>query len=1171
MIFRVLENDESKRQSINELDRSKPFLVELFVGSELGKSELGESVAVCKRSSQGHKKRAGPRSLPVRTIAKVTEPGRGSREEPEDDRASKRRKVDAEVEATSADSTEAAVETSAEPTSTEKAEKDIVESDQAADNKMGENENNEIDESLYSRQLYVMGHEAQRRMGSSSVLVIGMNGLGIEIAKNVVLAGVKKLVVHDDRPAKIADLGSQFYLTPEDVGKPRSEPSAQRLAELNEYVRVEAHSGEIKDNDFIKQFTVVVVADALLDEKLAINELCRENKVAFISCSINGLFANAFCDFGEKFTVSDTNGEQPTSCMISTIIQGNPAVITVHEEARHGLEDGTLVRFSEIKGMEELNDHEPVAITSKGPYTFEIPVDTTNLTPYENGGYVHEVKQPKDICFKPMRESLSKPGEFLLTDFAKLGRSELLHFAFQGLDKFCVAHNGAYPEPGNVEQCQEVVDNVRSIIAEAAEKGANDIDVLTLEEEDFDEAAQGIVAALASGACAELSPMAAFLGGVVGQEVLKACSGKFMPLNQWLYFDAVECLPEPDAAPAPEELQPTNSRYDGEIAVFGRAFVDKLHKMRMFLVGAGAIGCEMLKNWALMGVATDSANGGVISITDMDKIERSNLNRQFLFRTKDVGSSKSTAAAGAAKLINDEINVKAYEERVGTETENVFGDDFFASLDAVCTALDNVDARLYVDQRCLNYCKPMLESGTLGTKGNTQVVVPHLTENYGATRDPPEKSVPVCTLKNFPYKIDHTIQYARDWFEGAFAQTPRNANQYIVDPEYLSRLDSQENTKVQMLEGLKSSLLTSKPSKFEDCITWAREQFEENYSNQIKQLLHSFPPGMITSTGTPFWSGTKREPQPLEFSMDDPTHMAFIISAANLRAEVYGIPECKDENVFRAHLPTVLVPPFRPKSMKIASNDQELKEQEESNKDMMDVEVVAESIVATLPAPGELKEVKLKEIEFDKDNESNWHMDFITAASNLRARNYSIAEAGKYETKKIAGSIIPAIATTTALVTGLVCIELYKVVGGKNKVESYKNGFTNLALPFFAFSEPIEVKKTIAGSLHWSIWDKIEIDGSEKPLTLADFLRFFQEKYNVEVNMVSYAVSILHSFFSNAEKRAERMKMTMPELAESVTKKSIDPNQKYLQFEIICVDENDNDVDFPPVSYKLRK
>ncbi len=82
----------------------------------------------------------------------------------------------------------------------------------------------------------------------------------------------------------------------------------------------------------------------------------------------------------------------------------------------------------------------------------------------------------------------------------------------------------------------------------------------------------------------------------------------------------------------------------------------------------------------------------------------------------------------------------------------------------MCTALDNVDARLYVDSKCLFHHKPLLESGTLGTKGNTQVVVPRLTEHYGATRDPPEKSIPVCTLKNFPNKIEHTLQWARDWF-----------------------------------------------------------------------------------------------------------------------------------------------------------------------------------------------------------------------------------------------------------------------------------------------------------------------------------------------------------------------------------------------------------------------
>jgi ubiquitin-activating enzyme E1 len=62
-------------------------------------------------------------------------------------------------------------------------------------------------------------------------------------------------------------------------------------------------------------------------------------------------------------------------------------------------------------------------------------------------------------------------------------------------------------------------------------------------------------------------------------------------------------------------------------------------------------------------------------------------------------------------------------------------------------------------------------------------VVPHLTENYGATRDPPEKSIPVCTLKNFPNQIEHTVQWARDWFEGVFKQAPDDVNAYLTNPE----------------------------------------------------------------------------------------------------------------------------------------------------------------------------------------------------------------------------------------------------------------------------------------------------------------------------------------------------------------------------------------------------
>ena len=73
-----------------------------------------------------------------------------------------------------------------------------------------------------------------------------------------------------------------------------------------------------------------------------------------------------------------------------------------------------------------------------------------------------------------------------------------------------------------------------------------------------------------------LAPMAAFLGGMLAQEVIKACSGKFHPIQQHFYFDALECLDASNILSSEEQFKATGSRYDPQIAVFGREFQEKL-------------------------------------------------------------------------------------------------------------------------------------------------------------------------------------------------------------------------------------------------------------------------------------------------------------------------------------------------------------------------------------------------------------------------------------------------------------------------------------------------------------------------------------------------------------------------------------------------------------------
>ncbi|XP_035169876.1 ubiquitin-like modifier-activating enzyme 1 [Oxyura jamaicensis] len=134
-----------------------------------------------------------------------------------------------------------------------------------------------------------------------------------------------------------------------------------------------------------------------------------------------------------------------------------------------------------------------------------------------------------------------------------------------------------------------------------------------------------------------------------------------------------------------------NSRYDGQIAVFGAELQAKLGNQKYFLVGAGAIGCELLKNFAMVGLGCGPE--GSITVTDMDTIEKSNLNRQFLFRPWDVTKLKSETAAAAVREMNPALRVSSRPDRVGPDTERVYDDDFFEALDGVANALDNVDAR----------------------------------------------------------------------------------------------------------------------------------------------------------------------------------------------------------------------------------------------------------------------------------------------------------------------------------------------------------------------------------------------------------------------------------------------------------------------------------------------
>ncbi|KAG2219853.1 hypothetical protein INT45_000740, partial [Circinella minor] len=185
----------------------------------------------------------------------------------------------------------------------------------------------------------------------------------------------------------------------------------------------------------------------------------------------------------------------------------------------------------------------------------------------------------------------------------------------------------------------------------------------------------------------------------------------------------------------------------------GQSLYENVASSRVLMVGAGGIGCELLKNLVLSGFKN-------IEVIDLDTIDISNLNRQFLFQKQHVKKSKAHVAKESALKFNPNVNITSYQANI---KDPEFSVTWFSQFTIVFNALDNLEARRHVNEMCLAADVPLVESGTTGYLGQAYVIKKNVTECFVCEPKPTPTTFPVCTIRSTPSAPIHCIVWAKSY------------------------------------------------------------------------------------------------------------------------------------------------------------------------------------------------------------------------------------------------------------------------------------------------------------------------------------------------------------------------------------------------------------------------
>ena len=423
-----------------------------------------------------------------------------------------------------------------------------------------------------------------------------------------------------------------------------------------------------------------------------------------------------------------------------------------------------------------------------------------------------------------------------------------------------------------------------------------------------------------------------------------------------------------------------------------------LSEKKILIVGAGGLGCELLKLLVINGFKQ-------ISIIDMDKIERSNLNRQFLFDHSSIGKYKSEIAIEKIKEYRQDpsLLIKSYIGNI--KDENQFGTKFYSNFDLILNALDNNDARYYINSICIKLNIPLINSGSEGIYGMVNWHIRGLTPCFACQKlTKEEDAIPICSIRLKPEKLEHSVAWAKVLFEQIFIENNKNKND-----------DNNNDNDKDKKEKLYDENMPKKNENLNEIVNYAQYMFFTSIKD-YKDLTDINDKNKDNKV-----NNDKDKDKEIVNALD-------IIKLLNFDKKDINGNTLSDNNtiVFNDDLLKKYLDDYTKYKSDISSIDIV-----PDSKNISNIIKLVEIFITSYYLLSKRSAI----YEFNKEDDDI--INFIYTASNLRCHNFKLNLESKFKIKEIAGKIIAAIAYTNNIVSSIEVLEAKKYFLIKKNPEKY--------------------------------------------------------------------------------------------------------------------------------------